>query len=49
MDILYLFIPLSVLLVLFILGGLWWAIHKGNLTAWSKKASGFFATIDLHQ
>jgi cbb3-type cytochrome oxidase maturation protein len=30
MDILYLLIPLSVLLVLFILGGLWWAIHKGQ-------------------
>jgi cbb3-type cytochrome oxidase maturation protein len=30
MDILYLLIPLSVLLVLFILAGLWWAIHKGQ-------------------
>ena len=30
MDILYLLIPLSVLLVLCILGGLWWAIHKGQ-------------------
>jgi cbb3-type cytochrome oxidase maturation protein len=30
MDILYLLIPLSVLLVLFILGGLWWAIHRGQ-------------------
>ena len=30
MDILYVLIPLSVLLVLFILGGLWWAIHKGQ-------------------
>ena len=30
MDILFLLIPLSVLLVLFILGGLWWAIHKGQ-------------------
>ncbi len=30
MDILYLLIPLSVLLVLFILGGLWWAIYKGQ-------------------
>ena len=26
MEILYLLIPLSVVLVLFILGGLWWAI-----------------------
>ena len=30
MDILYLLIPLSVLLVLCILGGLWWAIQKGQ-------------------
>ncbi len=30
MDILYLLIPLSVLLVLFILGGLWWAVHRGQ-------------------
>jgi cbb3-type cytochrome oxidase maturation protein len=30
MDILYLLIPLSVLLVLCILAGLWWAIHKGQ-------------------
>ncbi|MBU3646872.1 MAG: cbb3-type cytochrome oxidase assembly protein CcoS [Limnohabitans sp.] len=30
MDILYLLIPLSVLLVLFILGGLWWAIYQGQ-------------------
>ena len=30
MDILYLLIPLSVLLVLFILGGLWWAIDRGQ-------------------
>jgi len=30
MDILYLLIPLSVLLVLFILGGLGWAIHRGQ-------------------
>jgi cbb3-type cytochrome oxidase maturation protein len=30
MDILFLLIPLSVLLVLCILGGLWWAIHQGQ-------------------
>ena len=30
MEILYLLIPLSVLLVLFILGGLWWAINRGQ-------------------
>jgi cbb3-type cytochrome oxidase maturation protein len=30
MDILYLLIPLSVVLVFFILGGLWWAIYRGQ-------------------
>jgi cbb3-type cytochrome oxidase maturation protein len=30
MDILYLLIPLSVVLVLVILGGLWWAVYSGQ-------------------
>lgn len=30
MDILYLLIPLSVVLVFFILLGLWWAIDRGQ-------------------
>jgi cbb3-type cytochrome oxidase maturation protein len=30
MDILFLLIPLSVVLVLAILGGLWWAIERGQ-------------------
>lgn len=30
MDILYLLIPLSVILVFFILGGLWWAVYRGQ-------------------
>jgi cbb3-type cytochrome oxidase maturation protein len=30
MDILFLLIPLSVVLVLLILGGLWWAIEHGQ-------------------
>ncbi len=30
MDILYLLIPLSVVLVFFVLAGLWWAIHSGQ-------------------
>jgi len=30
MDILFLLIPLSVGLVFFILGGLWWAIYRGQ-------------------
>ncbi|MGC9561851.1 MAG: cbb3-type cytochrome oxidase assembly protein CcoS [Brachymonas sp.] len=30
MEILYLLIPLSVVLVLAVLAGLWWAIHTGQ-------------------
>ena len=30
MDILYLLVPLSVVLVFFILAGLWWAIDRGQ-------------------
>ncbi len=30
MDILYLLIPLSVILVFFILAGLWWAIYRSQ-------------------
>jgi cbb3-type cytochrome oxidase maturation protein len=30
MDILFLLIPLSVILVLLILGGLWWSIYSGQ-------------------
>ena len=30
MDIIFLLIPLSVVLVLFILLGLWWAIQRGQ-------------------
>ena len=30
MDILYLLIPLSVILVFFIIGGLCWAIYRGQ-------------------
>jgi cbb3-type cytochrome oxidase maturation protein len=33
MDILYLLIPLSVVLVLFVLIALWWAVHKGQFEA----------------
>ena len=29
MDILYLIIPLSVLLVLLVVAALWWAVHSG--------------------
>ena len=30
MDILYLIIPLSVLLVLAVVAALWWAVHSGQ-------------------
>jgi cbb3-type cytochrome oxidase maturation protein len=30
MEILYLLVPLSVVLVFFILAGLWWAIYRGQ-------------------
>jgi cbb3-type cytochrome oxidase maturation protein len=30
MEILYLLVPLSVVLVFLILGGIWWAIHSGQ-------------------
>jgi len=30
MDILFLLVPLSVMLVLAILGGLWWAVERGQ-------------------
>jgi cbb3-type cytochrome oxidase maturation protein len=30
MEILYFLVPFSVILVFFILGGIWWAIHSGQ-------------------
>ncbi|MBP9906337.1 MAG: cbb3-type cytochrome oxidase assembly protein CcoS [Rhodoferax sp.] len=30
MDVLYLLVPLSVVLVFFIIGGVWWAIYRGQ-------------------
>ena len=33
MEILYLLVPLSVLLVLLVLIGLWWAVHSGQFEA----------------
>jgi cbb3-type cytochrome oxidase maturation protein len=30
MDILFLLVPLSVVLVLLILAGLWWAVYRGQ-------------------
>ena len=37
MDILFLLIPLSVALVLLILGGLWWAIYQGQFEGIKQK------------
>jgi cbb3-type cytochrome oxidase maturation protein len=30
MEVLYLLVPLSVVLVFFIIGGVWWAIYRGQ-------------------
>jgi cbb3-type cytochrome oxidase maturation protein len=30
MDVLYVLVPLSVVLVLFIIAGVWWAIYRGQ-------------------
>jgi cbb3-type cytochrome oxidase maturation protein len=38
MDILYLLIPLSVVLVFFILAGLWWAIYRGQFDDIEREA-----------
>ena len=37
MDILFLLIPLSVMLVLAILAGLWWAIYTGQFEDMEKE------------
>ena len=38
MDVLYLLIPLSVVLVLCILAGLWWAVHRGQFDSLDQEA-----------
>lgn len=42
MDILYLLIPLSVVLVLIILGGLWWAVYRGQFENIDQEAERIF-------
>ncbi len=37
MDILYFLVPLSVVLVFFIIGGIWWAIHSGQFDDMEKE------------
>ncbi len=38
MDVLYLLIPLSVVLVLCILAGLWWAVDRGQFDSLDQEA-----------
>ncbi len=38
MDILYLLIPLSVVLVLLVLAGLWWAVYRGQFESVDQEA-----------
>lgn len=42
MDILYLLIPLSVVLVLVVLGGLWWAVYRGQFENVDQEAERIF-------
>jgi cbb3-type cytochrome oxidase maturation protein len=53
MDILYLLIPLSVVLVLFILAGLWWAVNSGQFEDIEDEGKRIFdneyTKLDLHQ
>ena len=49
MDILYLLIPLSVVLVFFILGPCGGPSTVASLTTWIEKVSGFSSTIDARQ
>jgi hypothetical protein len=39
MDILFLLIPLSAVLVLAIVAVFGWAVHSGSLTSWNEKGS----------
>lgn len=38
MDILYLLIPLSVVLVLLVLAALWWAVYRGQFESVDQEA-----------
>ena len=42
MDILYLLIPLAVVLVLVVLGGLWWAVYRGQFENVDQEAERIF-------
>ena len=47
MDILYLLIPISVLLVLFVLGIFGWALHNGQLDDLEREGARILAADDL--
>lgn len=42
MDVLYLLIPLSVVLVFLILGALWWAIYRGQFDDIEREGERIF-------
>lgn len=46
MDILYLLIPLSVVLVLLILAGLWWAVDRGQFDNLEQEGERIFLDSD---
>jgi cbb3-type cytochrome oxidase maturation protein len=44
MDILFLLIPLSVVLVLLILAALWWAVYRGQFESMDQEAERILHT-----
>lgn len=42
MDILFLLIPLSIILVFLIIWGLWWAVHRGQFEQLDKHGMSIF-------
>jgi cbb3-type cytochrome oxidase maturation protein len=46
MDILYLLVPLSVVLVFFILAGLWWAVDRGQFEDVEAEGARIFEGAD---
>ncbi|MDP3088347.1 MAG: cbb3-type cytochrome oxidase assembly protein CcoS [Methylotenera sp.] len=42
MDILYILIPLSVVMALAVLGGLWWAVYRGQFEDIEEEARRIF-------
>lgn len=46
MEILYLLIPLSVVIVFFVLGGLWWAVNTGQFEELEMEGERILKTDD---